>query len=534
LRPGRTENRRVLARAVAGVVVLGLWGAASVQAVTLRQVAKLVGDCTHRCAGPRGVGERTQSAFGQAVAVSADGNTALIGATDANRGDGSVWVFVRHGGSFEQQGARLVVDCKRHCGGPRGHGQDGNEFSFGAAIALSANGNTALIGAPGNGERGGAWVFTRRHGRWSQQGTVLIAFCHPLKRTCRGPNGTGLGGYGFGSSVALSANGNTGVIGAPGGVGAVWVFTRSGGRWSQQGTKLRGDCNPSRAVCTGPDGTGEAYSGVNTGEFGSAVALSPAGDTVLIGAFGDSPGGNESELGAAWVFTRSGTRWSQQGSKLNADCTTACTGPNGTGASGMGWLGSSVALSSDGNTALLGAPADGSGAGAAWVFTRAGGAWSQQGAKLVADCVPGPVTCTGPNGTGEVNGSDNGGEFGSSVALTADGDTALIGAPNHPACQTCDMNGAAGAAWLFTRSAATWSQAGDPLVGNCTTSCGGANGTGEINRRIGGEFGTGVALSGAGGLAVLGAPQDNCHSRCDGSIGSGGEGAAWIFSLSGL
>jgi hypothetical protein len=84
------------------------------------------------------------------------------------------------------------------------------------------------------------------------------------------------------------------------------------------------------------------------------------------------------------VFTRSGGKWSQQGSKLIGDCTIGCGGPNGTGEAdsiGDDGFGESAALSGDGNTALLGAEADSNFAGAAWVFTRAAGAWSQQGAS---------------------------------------------------------------------------------------------------------------------------------------------------------
>ena len=70
-----------------------------------------------------------------------------------------------------------------------------------------------------------------------------------------------------------------------------------------------------------------------------------------------------------------------------------------------------MALSADGNTALIGGYGDDGGKGAAWVFTRSGSAWTQQGAKL-----------TGSGETGN-------GQFGTSVALSADGNTALIGGP---------------------------------------------------------------------------------------------------------
>lgn len=121
--------------------------------------------------------------------------------------------------------------------------------------------------------------------------------------------------------------------------------------------------------------------------------------------------------GAAWVFTRSGSTWAQQGPKLT-----------GGGETGEGRFGVAVALSADGNTALVGGLADDSTRGAAWLFTRSGSTWTQQGSKL-----------TPTDWAGE-------GEFGTNVALSADGATALIGAWRD--------NGGTGAAWAFVNSPA--------------------------------------------------------------------------------
>ena len=200
---------------------------------------------------------------------------------------------------------------------------------------------------------------------------------------------------GQGFSVALSADGNTAIVGGPydnSNIGAAWVFTRSGGVWTQQGNKLVG---------TGAVG--------NAGQ-GVSVALSADGNTAIVGGPGDN-----SDTGAAWVFTRSGGVWTQQGNKLV-----------GTGAVGIADQGFSVALSADGNTAIVGGPVDNSSTGAAWVYTRSGGVWTQQGSKLV--------------GTGAVG---NAGQ-GYSVALSADGNTAIVGGLGD--------NSYTGAAWVFTRS----------------------------------------------------------------------------------
>ncbi len=124
--------------------------------------------------------------------------------------------------------------------------------------------------------------------------------------------------------------------------------------------------------------------------FGDRVALSSDGNTALIGA----PIEN-SFTGSAWVFTRSGSTWTQQGGKL--------TGGEETGA---GLFGARVALSSTGDTALIGGEGDHGEVGAVWAFTRSGAAWTQQGKKITA------------------NGEVGAGTFGSSVALSSDGNTA--------------------------------------------------------------------------------------------------------------
>src|ERR1019366_2874965 len=118
----------------------------------------------------------------------------------------------------------------------------------------------------------------------------------------------------------------------------------------------------------------------------------------------------------AWVFTRSEVGvWEQQGEKLT-----------GSEETGEGSFGSSVALSSDGNIALIGSPADNTNIGAAWAFTRSEiGSWTQQGEKLIA----------------KVSEEIGEGHFGSSVALSSDGYTELVGGPSD--------NEDTGAVWAF-------------------------------------------------------------------------------------
>jgi hypothetical protein len=344
-----------------------------------QQGAKLTGSDT--------VGEAEQ---GYSVALSADGNTAIMGAPGDNTNAGSARVFTRTGGVWTQQGSALVG------AGATVYAEQG--FS----AALSADGNTALVGGPNDGSgMGAAWVFTRSGGVWMQQGSKLVA-----------SGGSGITQQG--RSVALSADGNTAILGGidNNSIGGAWVFTRSGGVWTQQGTELAG----SDAVVNLPMQFPDVVS----------VALSADGNTAIVGWVGDSSG-----FGAAWVFTRSGGTWTQQGAKL--------AGSGAVLVNGLDEQGISVALSADGNTAVVGGYGDNDGVGAAWVFTRSGGAWAQQGAKLVA--------------TGAVWLAKQG----ESVALSADGNTALVGGPTD--------NSEAGATWVFTRVSGVWVQQGAKLVG---------------------------------------------------------------------
>ncbi|HSZ70318.1 MAG TPA: hypothetical protein VK756_08140 [Solirubrobacteraceae bacterium] len=292
--------------------------------------------------------------FGRSASLSADGDTALVGGPRDNEEAGAAWVLTRSGSTWAQQ-AKLTAGAEAASGA-----------HFGRSVALSADGDTALIGAPNAGKGGTVWVFARSGSTWTEQDALTGA----------GESGDGW----FGRSVALSADGDTALVGGyvdHSDVGAAWVFVRSGSTWVQQGEKL---------IAAGESGAGE---------FGWSVALSADGATALIGGHEDDGG-----LGAAWVFARSGATWAQQGEKLT-----------GAGESGAGEFGQDVSLAADGSTALVGGRGDDGGVGAAWVFARSGATWAQQGEKL---------TGAGESGAGE---------FGQDVTLSADGRRALVGAP---------------------------------------------------------------------------------------------------------
>jgi hypothetical protein len=258
--------------------------------------------------------------------------------------------------------------------------------------------------------------------------------------------------------VALSSDASTALIGGPednGGVGAGWVFTRSGPNWSQQGAKLT--AKGGEEIGTGPIGEW------NAGSFGESVALSSDGHTALIGHPDDN-----NKVGAVWVFTRSGSTWTQQGPKLTAsdEASNRVPGPHGSTTVLGGGFGCSVALSSDGDTALIGGFRDNNRAGAAWIFTRSGAVWTQQGKKL-SDTEQEKVA-----------------EFGFSVALSASGNTALLGSGQY-------SNEDYGAAWVFRPVGSAWTQ-DEKLT--------------DSEHLAFAELGQSVALSSDGGTALVGAP----------------------------
>ncbi|HEX5308886.1 MAG TPA: hypothetical protein VFW38_07375 [Solirubrobacteraceae bacterium] len=317
----------------------------------------------------------------------------------------------------------------------------------GDAVTLSSDGSTALVGGEGS-----ATVYVRLGNSWIAQARL-----EPVD---------GSSGDAFGCSVALSADGDTALVGAPGRKAdssttatpsAAWLFTRSDGTWVQQAT-LR---PPSEAGAAEPLGCGAGSFGDSKGfggGFGSTVALSGNGSVVLVGA----PGADR-YTGGVWAYTRSGSTWSQDGPRLLAPEVT------------IGALfGASVALSADGDTALIGAPADvprrcrstGAYAGGAWRFTRATGVWAQSGTRLAPS-----HACEG--------------SFGQSIALSSDADTALISD--------------AGRVLPFVRSGSSWSRQGSPL--SCLDAdCGALYG-----------FSLSLALSDGGNVALVGTtPRHNC------------------------
>jgi hypothetical protein len=187
----------------------------------------------------------------------------------------------------------------------------------------------------------------------------------------------------LGQSASLSLDGTVAVVGEPdsgGGTGSALVYVKAGGGWTLA----------QRLTPTGENGSGH---------FGSAVAVDPYGQTLIVGAPDDNGG-----IGAAWVFALAEGTWEQQGELLG-----------GAGETGAGRFGASVALGSGGMVALVGAPMSDAGKGQAFTFyyEQAGGWYLFEHMKRLKV---------------EANA-----HFGASVALAVNSEAALVGAPNAAA-----------------------------------------------------------------------------------------------------
>ena len=359
-------------------------------------------------------------AFGIAVAMSADGSRAVIGGHKGG-GTGNARVFLRTGTSWEEEATLRPSD-----------GVVGDRF--GMSVALSADGSRAIVGAfqdrsSAGIEIGSARVFLRTGTSWAEEATLVAS--------------NGAANSGFGLSVALSADGSRALVGAPrddtpvaAHSGSARVFLRTGTSWAEE-TKL------FSATGTADDG------------FGHSVTLSSDGSRALVGVPG-SDAGPIGAAGSAQVFLRTGASWTDEAT---------LTASNVVGA-GMDF-GQSVALSSDGSRALIGVPfpSDAAGdTGSARVFQRTNTSWMEEATLVAADGAPGD-------------------QLGSSVALSADGALAIVGA----ARDTTAAGIYAGSARVFTLllSIGTPCSSGDACVAGsscidgvcCGDACGGGDPT---------------------------------------------------------
>lgn len=397
--------------------------------------------------------------------------------------------------------------------------------NFGWVLALSSDGSTLAVGAPGESssvsgiggdqtsnsasDAGAVYVFTRSNaGSWAQQSYLKASNSHTADS--------------FGEALALSSDGSTLVVGAPlengaatgvngnqatqtaNDAGAAYVFVRAGSSWSQQ------------AYLKASNTAANAY-------FGWSAAVSGDGNTLAVGAVGEASaavgvngsqtGSGAADAGAVYLFGRAGTSWTQK-AYLKASNTGA--GDN---------FGTALALNGAGTVLAVGAPYEASAAtgvngsqssnastdaGAVYMFSASGTTWAQT-AYLKA------------------SNTDSGDNFGAAVALNGAGTALAVGAPYEASAttgiggvQTSNTAAQAGAVYLFNSSGGTWAQSAYIKSSNTAAND---------------NFGMALALSNAGDYLVVGAIGESSAAAGVGGNQADnsrdGVGAAYTFQLTG-
>ncbi|MGE0372038.1 MAG: hyalin, partial [Gammaproteobacteria bacterium] len=461
------------------------------------------------------------------AAAGIDGNEADNTAASA----GAVYVFTKAGGAWSKQAYIKASNSQASdtFGTALALSGDGDTLAVGApgegSAATGVGGNQIYDcgGAPVNcaTNSGAAYVFTRTAGVWSQQAYLKASNTETGDRF-----GAALALSADGDTLAVAALGEDSAatgIDSPNdtedcitlftqtncaeGSGAVYVFARSAGTWSHQAYVKASNTQPSAT-----DSGGEI---ISTGEnFGNALALSENGDTLAVGAWHESGEVtginpvptlyNKAFSGAAYVFIRSGANWSEE-AYIKAFWVDA-----------EDHFGYAVALAADGNTLAVGADGEDSDAtgvnianaqlsnqsqlsGAAYVFTRSGTIWSQEAYIKASN--------TEPNRAPSPSARDF---FGKAVALSANGNTLAVGAPGEESAsvgidgdQADNAAGDAGAVYVFVRDTGTWLQEAYVKASNTDASDG---------------FGNALALSGdSATLAAAATSEDSA------STGPGGD-----------
>lgn len=408
--------------------------------------------------------------FGHAVAVSADGGTVAIGAPlDNNLASaseaGSVWIYRRNGDVWSFEASVFAAN--------------GEAFDqFGWSVSLSSTGNLLAVGArredsggtPADNSvpnAGAVYTFVRNGTVWTQE-----AYLKAASPTMDDNFGERLALSGDGSTLAISSfyedsasrviNGNEADNTAMD-AGAVFVFTHSGSTWTRQAY-----------LKTATLDAGD--------EFGSDVSLSTDGNTLVAGAVledaasFDATDNSLSAAGAAFLFTRSGTTWSQQ---AYFKATSPTLDAN---------FGYSARIAPDGDHVVLGAVSEASSAGAVYSYTGSG------------------ATLAGPFRF-DLPAAEPDDQVGFSVAIA--GPTAAVGAMSDDG----PNNALPGCGAVYIASAGSVLRA--------------------PNADAGDQFGWAIALSGAGDVLVVGAPAEDSAAMSIGGDQTSNtlidSGAAYIF-----
>lgn len=379
--------------------------------------------------------------FGAAVDIAKDADFVIVGAQleDGGSGDpksnaGTAYIFTKSGSSWSQQAKLIASDAAA-------------SDQFGVSVAINSDGTYAVMGAQfedgGAGDpitqAGAGYVFVRSGSTWTEQ-AKLVASDAAASDTLGSTSA--MDDDGVYVAIGTSANDNY--------TGSVYIFTRSGSTWSQQANLTASDAQ--------------------TGDLFSYVSFNSDASYIICGADGeDTNGGN---AGAAYIFTRSGSSWSEQQKITASD------------AAAGDLFGNYVAMDADGDTVIVGARMDNTRTGAAYIFTRSGSTWTEQ-AKLTAS---------------DAAQQDR---FGTFVGLSDNGDYAFVGS---------ELDAGGGSLYVFERSGSSWSQ-----IKQLQAS----------DREQGDALGNAIAVNNIGNIIIAGAKGE------DGGSGNpaSGQGAAYIYEV---
>ena len=315
----------------------------------------------------------TSDYFGHSVSISSDGSTAIMGAyleDPVNTNQGSAYIFEKPGAGWSDMTETAKINASSGAA---------NDY-FGWSVSISSDGSTVLVGAyledPANvTDQGSAFIFENVGGTWTQRAKLTAS--------------DGAASDHFGRSVSISSDGSTALVGAYRDdtyTGSAYIYEKPGSGWTTTSTHA--------AKLTASDGATSDY-------FGWSVSISSDGSTVLVGAYLEDPA-NVTDQGSAYIYEKPGSGWT----------TTSTHAAKLTASDGASYdnFGRSVSISGDGSTAIAGASEHNSSRGAAYIFEKVNGTWTQQTKLTSSD---GVLT------------SDY---FGYSVSISSDGSTALVGA----------------------------------------------------------------------------------------------------------
>jgi hypothetical protein len=316
---------------------------------------------------------------------------------------------------------------------------DGDTLDYsGWSTSINANGSIVIIGAPYNDstgvDAGRARIYQFDGSVWQQLGADIVGAAAGDK---------------FGYSTSISNDGYTIAVGAPfndgssADAGHVRVYRFIASVWQQLGTDIEGSLS---------------------GDFaGSSISLSSDGNTVAIGA-----NGNNFNSGYTKIYTFNGSAWQQVGGDIVAENI---------------WdqAGFAVSLNSNGNTIAIGAPYnDGTGtsAGHVRIYSFSGSSWQQVG--------------------DDIDGEAANDLSGSSISLSSDGSTVVIGAPKN----TQGVNTYAGHARVYYFDGSAWQQKGVEINGEAYND----------------RSGTSTSISGDGNTIAIGAPSNDANGSASGHV----------------